>query len=351
MYLHRDNAMLRQFFDWSKGNSIYLDTPKPSEFSLASRWVREYEGDEAAYVFEHWMVRQPAALMIVRDSGQKPIGLMLRLSIREIDAEDIAVDPWIKRCMDWVAQQGGLRPAEKGMIFRTWLDAENYHGISTVQSLCFVNAVQTYLSTPKLALSLFACSAPDFWKPLFAYAEIHHVPELDITIGGKAFAMFGHNWRTMPPMLWLDVLAKREVGAAPDTEPVTNTVQLVALSEQDFAQALRDALRDYAREDALRNNPLMRCRFVQEVAGSTATENERLNVLRSAINRCVDALTSNPRDAKLARALQITYIEPAPTQEIASERLDIPFSTYRRHLQTGIARVAEMLWAREVGGG
>jgi hypothetical protein len=42
-----------------------------------------------------------------------------------------------------------------------------------------------------------------------------------------------------------------------------------------------------------------------------------------------------------------TYIQPAPTQEIAAELLDLPFSTYRRHLQAGIARVAALLWSRD----
>jgi hypothetical protein len=35
---------------------------------------------------------------------------------------------------------------------------------------------------------------------------------------------------------------------------------------------------------------------------------------------------------------------------LAAERLDLPFSTYRRHLKTGIARVTELLWQHEVSG-
>jgi len=51
----------------------------------------------------------------------------------------------------------------------------------------------------------------------------------------------------------------------------------------------------------------------------------------------------------LFRALEATYLHPAPTQEAAAELLDIPFSTYRRHLTSGIQRLTEILWRQEIG--
>jgi len=44
-----------------------------------------------------------------------------------------------------------------------------------------------------------------------------------------------------------------------------------------------------------------------------------------------------------------TYVQPAPTQEQAAEQLGVPFSTFRRHLNKGLERVADILWEREVG--
>jgi hypothetical protein len=63
-----------------------------------------------------------------------------------------------------------------------------------------------------------------------------------------------------------------------------------------------------------------------------------------------DSLRGAPRDEKLYRALLRTYFEPAATQELAAELLDLPFSTYRYHLAGGIARVTEWLWQRELHG-
>jgi hypothetical protein len=39
-----------------------------------------------------------------------------------------------------------------------------------------------------------------------------------------------------------------------------------------------------------------------------------------------------------------------PTQEAAAERLGLPFSTYRRHLGSGIERITAWLWERELRG-
>jgi len=75
----------------------------------------------------------------------------------------------------------------------------------------------------------------------------------------------------------------------------------------------------------------------------------RVDALRALLNDSASALQANPRDEKLFRALDRTYFHPAPTQEAAAELLDLPFSTYRRHLTAGIQRLTEMLWHKEIG--
>jgi hypothetical protein len=126
-------------------------------------------------------------------------------------------------------------------------------------------------------------------------------------------------------------------------------VPLVVLSEPEFAAAVRDALRDLSRPDGLRGNPLLRSRLVTEQVGAGASPAERIAALRTLVREAVESLQSAPRDAKLHRALHHTYLQPAATQEAAADQLDLPFSTYRRHLSAGAARVAEILWSRDIG--
>jgi hypothetical protein len=63
----------------------------------------------------------------------------------------------------------------------------------------------------------------------------------------------------------------------------------------------------------------------------------------------IETLNGSPRDVKLYRALYHTFIKPAASQEQASEIIDVPFSTYRRHLTAGIERITDTLWRKELG--
>jgi hypothetical protein len=41
-----------------------------------------------------------------------------------------------------------------------------------------------------------------------------------------------------------------------------------------------------------------------------------------------------------------TYLQPAGSQQRAADRLNLPMSTYRRHLGAGVERLTELLWQR-----
>ena len=73
-----------------------------------------------------------------------------------------------------------------------------------------------------------------------------------------------------------------------------------------------------------------------------------MTFLQSLLQQAVTSLNANPKDAKFHRALWHTYLEPAPTQERAAERLNLPFNTYRYHLSNGLERVTAWLWQKEV---
>jgi len=194
--------------------------------------------------------------------------------------------------------------------------------------------------------------SPDFWAPMFAYADLARLLECDFEVGGRRYGVYGHDWRAMPPMAWLALLGEREVAAGPQGAPPPQASEpLVVLSQDEFGQAVRDALRDFARPDLLRASPLLRARLVVEQRGSQTAPAERVAVLQALLREGVEALQASARDAKLYRAVYHTYLQPLATQEKVAEKLDLPFSTYRRHLKAGVARLTDGLWAREIGVG
>jgi hypothetical protein len=99
----------------------------------------------------------------------------------------------------------------------------------------------------------------------------------------------------------------------------------------------------------LRENPLLWSRLVADNVDPESEAPARAALLQQKLRAIVEEMRNNPRDSKLYRALYHTYIQPAPTQEAAAELLDLPFSTYRRHLKDGVQRVVQVLWDEETG--
>jgi hypothetical protein len=95
----------------------------------------------------------------------------------------------------------------------------------------------------------------------------------------------------------------------------------------------------------LHHNPLLRSRFILQAGLCDSAA--RISFLRSRLIEVAELLQASPRDEKIYRTLYHTYLQPELTQEQAAELLDLPFSTYRRYLKTGISRVAEILWQQE----
>jgi hypothetical protein len=122
---------------------------------------------------------------------------------------------------------------------------------------------------------------------------------------------------------------------------------LLVLSQPEFDDAVRQALRDLRRPDLLGRNPLLRTRLVHDRAGN---EEPSAATLEALVGAAVETLRQHPRDDKLWRAVERTYVRPAATQERAAAALGLPFGTYRRHLTQGVDRVVAWLWDQEVYG-
>ncbi|WP_208344694.1 hypothetical protein [Aetokthonos hydrillicola] len=263
--------------------------------------------------------------------------------------EDIKSDPGAIAAWEYLQTHAPLRPQEGATIFRFWMARDTYQATSPTQSLIFVNFVQFFQKTPGLAYTFLPCADAAAWEPMLSYFDLNRLPAADFTIGERKYGIFGHDWRIVSPAEWQQILAQREVNATIEkaTNSATNQTLLV-LSQTAFTQAVQEALRNFTRPDILQKNVLIRSRLLEEQVADKGIMNERVTTLQQLIKQAVESLQSSPRDEKLYRVIYRTYLHPAPTQEQAAELLDLPFSTYRRHLKAGMVRVAEILWQKEI---
>ncbi|MES2464382.1 MAG: ATP-binding protein [Armatimonadota bacterium] len=376
VYLHRDNGVVRQAFTWQDTVSVYPGPAQPDDREMLAEWVEEFEGAESARIFRYWWDRPEAHTILVfrqpTDSGSETeaVGFLMQVAVQKAGNEGRDVDPAISAALDYLENKAPLREGEAATHFRFWMAKGSYHSVSPIQSLIVVNTIRHYLTTPALAYSFFPVQDPEQWLPAFTYAEMARVPEADFIIGEKRSAIFGHDWRVQPPTVWLAALAEKEIAgqkaaiaaavsasgnSAPPAPPVRRAAadSFVVLSHAAFSEAVRAALRGMTRPESLAKNPLLRSRVVAEQVGASlaAPARERANALCRMLLKTAQGLEGAGRHDRAFRALYHTYLRPAPTQERAAEILDLPFSTYRRHLAEGIALITDTLWQQEIGAG
>ena len=300
--------------------------------------VAAHFGEAEAEAVAAWLARRPEAAEVFYGGGGGVAGFLLTLPLDALDEDEREADPVVQAVWETVGSR--LRPGERGLLFRSWIDAEAGQGLSAVQSLVFARTVEHYLTTAGLASSVLLTAAPELWGPVFALVGLGRWTEAEA--GGAGLAAFGKDWRATPPDAWLEALAAH----APTDEapPVPSREAVVVLSKDAFAEAVREALKAYARPHRLAESSLLEARLVREQDG------EPVEALRDLLAEAAGQLDQGIRERPYFRALDLTYLRPAPTQAIAAERLDLPFSTFRRHLRRGIDHVVDVLWKVETGG-
>jgi len=348
VFLHRDNPVIRSMLEWQTSIPIVPDAMRDADRAACLALVKRHEGTPSARFADKWLAAQPDGVTVYRDEAGEVAGFIAMVALDRASAEDIQSDPATRLAWDYMKSHAPLRPGETATHYRFWMARDTYQDVSAVQTLIFLNTVRHQLTTPGLAYHFLPCANPEAWAGAFAYANLTRLTETDYEIGGKRYGVYGHDWRAEPPLAWLQLLAEREVAAGPATAPPPPPAILV-LSKEEFTSAVRDALRDLPRPEALGKNPLVQSRIVTQRAQATTAKAERAATLQDLLKETIESLQATPRQAKLYRALDQTYLHPAPTQERAAEALDLPFSTYRRHLKEGIEQVTEALWQQEIG--
>jgi len=343
--------MVAPFFEWQEGGVPLGRQARLEDLPALRTMVARHEGEESARLIEYWYARQPRGLLMFRDAKDEPAGLLSMVSLDDASIEHLEADPAAEAAWGYLERNAPLRPGESATLFRFWMARDTYQEVSAIQSLIFVNAVRYSLTMPGLAFTFFPCADPDFWEAVCSYSDLDRIPEADFQIGEHRYGVYGHDWRVKPPMAWLDLMGEREATDATQLDTVPQPSEsLVVLSKPDFEEAVREALRSVTRADVLDSNPLLRSRIVIQRAGSKADRSNQVSALQALLKEAAESLQLASRERRFYDALHHTYFQPASTQEQASELLDLPFSTFRRHLRSGISRVTEILWEQELGG-
>ena len=350
MFLHRSNPFTQPFWEWESFGQAYADALTPDDHEAVLAMTARHEGEESAALAAHWLDRQPDAFIALRTGEGALFGFLAHLTLSRASPEDLELDPGTRAAWAYALRHGPPRPGEEVTQLRFMIDRDTHQRASRAVNLVSVQCCRRWLMTPNLAWDFMTVMDEGFFDPLFAYLYYDRVPAADVEVGGRRLAAYAHDWRRMPAEQWLDLMGRRELDVEFQLPAAASGAQAqpLALSQPEFDQAARRALRDLHRADLLAANPLLRSRLVRERADAQGTPPAR--ALAALLREAAALLAADPRDDKLLRAVDRTYLRPATTQERAAELLGLPFSTYRRHLTQGVARIAADLWERELYG-
>ena len=348
IFLHRGNPAAAALWDWRSLGEVYADALRDGDAEAIVTLVERYEGAESAAIAQHWLDRQPEGFYVFRGRGRELLGFAAHLALHEATEEDIARDPAARRAWAHAQRHAPTRPGDEVLLARFVIDRDVYQAPSRSFNVVTMRSMHEWLGRPRLSWYYIVAADPEAMAPMMDYVYFDRAAEADFEVGGRTYGMFARDWRRVGGVEWLERMAGRELGdEAAVAELERETPPLLALSHPEFADAVRRALRDLHRPGALATNPLAGTRVVRE----RGTESPAPEALRELLYEAVDALRRDPRGEKLVRALDCTYLRPAPTQEAAAELLGLPFSTYRGHLTRGLEQVTDWLWQRELYGG
>lgn len=341
VFLHRHNPILQPYYQWQAFGTHYVEPLAPADHSRALRLIAAFTNEDIARQAQHWLARQPEAWSVIRDGRGEMAGLFAYLALHATTPEDRRHDPALAAAWDCMLQPAPLRPGDEASLARIFSEPGAYRQASAVMNTAQLAIGLRWLTNPRLAWSFTHLFNADYWQAMMSYYDFRRVAD-------PSLGLYAHDWRAVPPAAWLELMGGRELATDLRAEDLARATPpaLLVLSRPDFAEAVKDALRDFQSLPALAGSPLLRSRLAAEAGGGAPAASELQRLLRSA----AEGLRGSPKGEKHFRALEATYFTPSPTQEQAAERLGLPFSTYRYHLARGIARLTEQLWRDEVQG-
>jgi hypothetical protein len=346
IFVARMHPALAAYVAGVGSTDAFIDELRPADRAAVVEMTAALQGPEQAALVAHWMRCQPSGFRVFRGHGGVPQGYGGYIALHEADAADIAADPGAAAMWAYAQRHGPPRAGEQVMAWRFFLDRTHHHGPSASLTLVTVWHVLDLLVREPMAWAFLGTySDVERWGPVMAYMNYARAAEADYEVDGTRYAVFAHDWRRTGLSEWLALTEARELGAT--TRPPQEHPPELVLSQPEFADAVRAALRDLHAPDRLARNPLVRSQVVRRYrAGRSEPE-----TLRELLTEAAGTLRIAGRDDLPYQVVDRTFLRPAATQERAAAALHLSFSTYRRHRDRAVARIVEWMWEREVYGG
>lgn len=338
LLLHRKTPLATETSVLRDRGQLSVPRAGPAEREEIIALIEAHEGAESADLARRWLTAQPRSAYHCRaDDGTAAFAVQVYLP----GPDDLmADDPIAAAIWTFVSDRGPLRPGERVNVNRFAGADHRYQGDPLQLLVNGVSCILEWRTTP--AAWTFIVSFGIHYGPYFDYLGLS--PMLELDVGGAPVTLFGWDRRQFPSSAFFEMMETRELTGETGPPPAA-LLRPVPLTRTAFDAAVRSALRRLTQADGLDGSPLVTSGLVPP--GTIDRSAALAETLRGAISE----LARERGGDEHRRVLERTFLAGAPSQEAAAELLDLPFSTYRRHLARATDRLVEVLWAIELDPG
>jgi hypothetical protein len=337
LYLLRNSPLAGAYAALRAQGSTMVVPGRRDDHDQVCSIIERFEGPVNADLARSWLAERPEHLSVVR-AGEDVAGLAYHVLCPTGSALDER-DPVVRAVLDHVAREGPARPGELVDILRYNSGARDHQRDRYALLTGPVSSIVEWLTRP-LAWSFVSVIDVDYWHAYFDYLAF--APLVEVESGGLRHVVYGIDWRRFPVDAWFDLMHERGRSGATGRPPA-ELLRPPPLDRDRFGSAVKTALQTLHRADQLATNPLIGSALARGPSGPSTDQ------LRATIEHAVAHLGNQPKGEQLRAVLHRTYLRGAPTQEAAAEVLDLPFSTYRRHLAKALQQLTDLLWTVEIG--
>ncbi|AZK97825.1 MULTISPECIES: AAA family ATPase [Streptomyces] len=342
MYLYRTDGHMPEVHEWQAPGIVQEAPYAPGDETAVVELAERAEGAESARIARRWLELRPSAFRVHRATRTGRIVSFTATLWLGPDEEEAtsAFDPVVAAA--W-RRARGLRPVRGGQrmaVTRFMVHPDRYHRPSAPMTLMHWRAMGEVWRDPGGLTHHFAVYRDDgYWDGHMSHYHMLKDEEA-VRVGPYAYRLYGHDYRTGPEEYLAantDAMLASAEGVTCGEAAVAPVPAAAAMSREEFASAVRDALRSLWSPRELECSPLLRTRCVRAAGGDLG------RVLLDAAG----ILPAERGGERRHRAFTATYGGRPVSQQAAAGRLGVPFSTYRRHLKEAVERITDHLWERE----
>jgi hypothetical protein len=319
-----ENRVVRWGYSWEGSIDHRVDDARPGDLEGVESRVRGRLNDDWWAFTRRFFEEAPERVAIARDGEDDLAGF--QVSVTPLNAPDWSHDDPLLG--PWLAHARRMSPDGNAVVWHDSIDFTGNPHLRVQALLGMAGILRSGLDNPRYAYMPIApqmAAATQFARALGAT----HVAEMDVMIQGQRLECHVLDYGPGGLLGFQRDWVYKELGLKP---PAFHQVT----GDADYAEAVRDALRDFRVPHKLASNPL----------AEGATPDQRAESVRALIVQAAEqSFGDTPNERLLHDILIRGYIDPAPSHEQAADELNVSRSTYVRRLKAAAERVAEHLAA------